>query len=820
MANTFDQFDSAEPSSNPFDQFDEKPEKPSGALRDLGKSLKVGVQKLPGMVTGLADLPIALATGARPFTGAADAVGEVTGFQPGKWADETQRSDDYKAGQANVNKAWAGVDAVQKDQSASKLDYAKKLLADAPEIAGEYLKNPMYTANQAVESVPGMITGGVASKAIRGFGALAGKGISAEAAAAGAMGPVRQAVPGYVERAVGDKWVNPVVAGIGEGLVTAGSAMDSSKGEDQQKNAISALGAGVGTGLIGTGAGRLANKLGLETSGTAMAKIGDGTLGNGLGATKRILGGAISEGAFQELPQSIQEAMWQNYADGKPIMEGVARQGVEGALAGAVIGAGANVFNSEKGVPPPPEQPPTAPPVQPKANSPLALPPPNIIVGPDGQATTAQDRNARLARIQSGDITDVTPVVKQSEQMGLTPTVAPSLANAAIIAIDTGAHQAHIDQQANEAAIAEAAQLQQEIDRQGVEADAPKPISGDVETNSLGYPLTNKIMAGHTAKKLSDSTGQIHEPIELSPKKWVARKKASAEQSKDANVSDTSGVQPLPTASSGQDGNKPPASVGSGSTDGNGVGANAGGLENGSVGEPRQLPSQVPDGAVDRFDVTHAGTAALADPKNASVVSAYNQTQFAQNPDGSTRRVGRDHFESWANSGGVTSDVGSQYDGHGIAKGNPLGALLNILENGINRSRRFDSAPLTPASSAAGAGSGLGSANGAYKDGPFILLGARGKSISDGIKTVLVSDEVAASIPALQQRFPDVRFVSHSNAQAVLSQDANVQNNQAQQPTNLKQKPRQLKRQQQWKAMQPLPTTYPEPEAPRWNPLG
>ena len=86
----------------PFDgTLDGAPPEPAGALSDLGKSLKVGVQKLPGMVTGLADLPIALATGARPFTSAADALGDITGFQPGKWADETQRSDDYKAGQAN-----------------------------------------------------------------------------------------------------------------------------------------------------------------------------------------------------------------------------------------------------------------------------------------------------------------------------------------------------------------------------------------------------------------------------------------------------------------------------------------------------------------------------------------------------------------------------------------------------------------------------------------------------------------------------------------------------------------------------------------------
>ena len=39
-----------------------------GTASDLGKSLKAGVQRLPGIVTGLADLPIVLATGERPFT--------------------------------------------------------------------------------------------------------------------------------------------------------------------------------------------------------------------------------------------------------------------------------------------------------------------------------------------------------------------------------------------------------------------------------------------------------------------------------------------------------------------------------------------------------------------------------------------------------------------------------------------------------------------------------------------------------------------------------------------------------------------------------
>ena len=40
------------------------PSPTGGTLSDLGKSLKAGVQRLPGMATGLADLPVALATDA------------------------------------------------------------------------------------------------------------------------------------------------------------------------------------------------------------------------------------------------------------------------------------------------------------------------------------------------------------------------------------------------------------------------------------------------------------------------------------------------------------------------------------------------------------------------------------------------------------------------------------------------------------------------------------------------------------------------------------------------------------------------------------
>ncbi|SOE35295.1 LPD38 domain-containing protein [Delftia acidovorans] len=291
----------------------------SSTLSDLGKSVKAGVQRLPGMVTGLADLPIALATGARPVTAAADALGEATGFQPGRWADETKFSPAYEAGRQNVDEAW-------KDGSAG-------------DIALAYLKNPAYTANQVAESLPSMVAGGVLGRAAMGAGAVAAKAANAATGTA-----ARAATPGVLARTVGEKWAAPVAAGIGEGVVTAGQQMEQATGEDQQRNAVAALGAGALTGAIGVGAGRVANRLGLETAETAMAKIGTGATAEvPLSAQRRILGGMVSEAVLQELPQSAQEQMWQNYADGKPLMEGVARASTEGAIAGGVMGAGANV---------------------------------------------------------------------------------------------------------------------------------------------------------------------------------------------------------------------------------------------------------------------------------------------------------------------------------------------------------------------------------------------------------------------------------------------------------------------------------------------
>ncbi|AWM80510.1 hypothetical protein DKL61_09160 [Gammaproteobacteria bacterium ESL0073] len=103
------------------------------------------------------------------------------------------------------------------------------------------------------------------------------------------------------------------------------------------------------TGLIGFGGGKLAQKMGVLDPQTVLA--GGYPLPNGL-SSRQTLGnvakGFVSEGAFQELPQSATEQMWQNYAQDNPLMEGVPEASAAGLLAGGVIRADKSLSSSEK----------------------------------------------------------------------------------------------------------------------------------------------------------------------------------------------------------------------------------------------------------------------------------------------------------------------------------------------------------------------------------------------------------------------------------------------------------------------------------------
>jgi hypothetical protein len=258
---------------------------------DAKTALIQGFKEVPGAITGLADIPAGLVGLDRPFSRAADAVGEITGFQPSKSAkaDEAKYSDAYKAQKAEI-------DAIEADPNKGFVDMAKF-----------YAQNPEYTGLNIVRSVPSMALGGLYGRAL--------KGIGGSAVARGAAG---------------------------EGAVMAGQQMEGiDKNVDPQRAATASLGTGVIGGSVGLAGGRIAQKMGIADIDTLMAGGGRGTGPVDLvkrGIVARSATGTAQEGLLEELPQSLVEQGAKNLAEAKPLTEGMMRAGIEGTLAGGTLG--------------------------------------------------------------------------------------------------------------------------------------------------------------------------------------------------------------------------------------------------------------------------------------------------------------------------------------------------------------------------------------------------------------------------------------------------------------------------------------------------
>lgn len=108
----------------------------------------------------------------------------------------------------------------------------------------------------------------------------------------------------------------------------------------------------------------------------------------------------------------------------------------------------------------------------------------------------------------------------------------------------------------------------------------------------------------------------------------------------------------------------------------------------------------------------------------------------------------------------LPADIGSKFDAHGLAGGHyvyeHLIQLNKLLTDGIDTSRRFHTAPLVNKYK----GVNLGTAGHAYREGSFIIVSGKSKTLMDGgIKHVIVNDAYYNIIKDLQQKFPDVGFV-------------------------------------------------------------
>lgn len=320
---------------------------PSGTARrlgDAGLALAKGVIGVPEAAVGVADL----VSGGRAGKFLENKDGAF-GFRPREAKEflDTLKSPEQQAADRNVQQAEGFIPTV-----------------------GAMVQNPSTIVGAAAESAPSMIGGaGVARGAMAALPRL------------GAIG----------------------AGAIGEGVVSAGQNAEQVRQEDPNgtltagQSAVLAA-SGALTGGISFGAGRVANRLGLGDVNTMLAQGRAGTVGaeaSAAGANKGLLRkigeGFATEGALQELPQSAQEQVAQNIAQGKPWDEGVGAAAAQGLLVGGLTGAIAGPLGGEGH--------PVAPPTSPISRS-LGLPPPStaggtILVGPDGAAITPVQQSAQ-----------------------------------------------------------------------------------------------------------------------------------------------------------------------------------------------------------------------------------------------------------------------------------------------------------------------------------------------------------------------------------------------------------------------------------------
>lgn len=134
-----------------------------------------------------------------------------------------------------------------------------------------------------------------------------------------------------------------VAAAFGEGAIAAGATAEQLRVENESglleiKDSLAALASGTITGALGVIGGKIAKRLGIADVDTLLARGGGEVTEKGV--IRRVLEGGITEGIFEELPQSAQEQVWMNAAQGKPLLEGVEKQAAIGLLAGGVVGGG------------------------------------------------------------------------------------------------------------------------------------------------------------------------------------------------------------------------------------------------------------------------------------------------------------------------------------------------------------------------------------------------------------------------------------------------------------------------------------------------
>lgn len=221
--------------------------------------------------------------------------------QPGEVVRDTVSFNDIEQG-LNAGQS-AGTQAEQK-----RFSEAKGII----EKAGVALTSPRLIAKSIVESIPLMVGGAWAGKALVGS--------------------------------------TPLAAAIGEGAGMMGvdaetMAESNDDGRLQPKQAMLAAAIGTLGAAIGRYSSALAGKLGVADADMLLVgAVQNPKIKRAL--ARNIAVGMVQEGVFEELPQGLVETALTNIATGKPMTEGMADDAILGTITGAAMGGGAQVLSA------------------------------------------------------------------------------------------------------------------------------------------------------------------------------------------------------------------------------------------------------------------------------------------------------------------------------------------------------------------------------------------------------------------------------------------------------------------------------------------
>jgi hypothetical protein len=269
----------------------------SGAINrasDIGVSAAKGIVGLPESMVGIADI--------------------VSGGRAGKIVEDSNVK--FKETQDILSSMYSP----EQQEAFKKVEAANGFI---PTVV-ESVKNPSTIVQSGTESIPSMVgAGGIARAGLKGVAKLAPSVI-------GKVGA-------------------PIVAGAaGEGIISGGQTAEQTRQQSDEglltgEQALVSGASGALTSAFGIAGGKLAKFLKINDVDTLLA--GGAAFGAKKNILRRAIESAISEGAFEELPQSAQEQIASNKNLGKPLMEGVAEAGASGMLTGGLMGIAGGAYS-------------------------------------------------------------------------------------------------------------------------------------------------------------------------------------------------------------------------------------------------------------------------------------------------------------------------------------------------------------------------------------------------------------------------------------------------------------------------------------------